>query len=197
MGAGGRRERGVNRGAGHRLRRIAWVAALAAATVLLASGCSLIPKQQKSKPPPPNTDTTPDQGGIGTPITLRGSETELEVTVTQVLDPAPASPGDQTLSAADRFVGIEVRLRNIGDANYSESPLSDSKLLLADGSEADPVNLLGGPCGGQFALHVTLKPGARRSGCVPFEAHRGERPARFQFALDSGFAPEVGTWRLK
>jgi hypothetical protein len=164
---------------------------------LLAPGCSLIPKQQKSTPPPPNTDTSPDQGGIGTPITLRGTQTELEVTVTRVLDPAPASPADQTLSAADRFVGIELTLRNIGAANYAESPLSDSKLLMADGSPADPVNLLGGPCGGNFALHVTLKPGARDRGCVPFEARSGVRPSRFQFALDSGFAAEVGTWRLR
>jgi hypothetical protein len=127
---------------------------------------------------------------------VRGSQTELEVTVTRVLDPAPASPGDQTLSAADRFVGVELTLRNIGMANYAESPLSDSKLLMADGSQASPVNLLGGPCGGNFALHVTLKPGAQDRGCVPFEARSGLHPARFQFALDSGFGTEIGTWRL-
>jgi hypothetical protein len=169
--------------------------AVGASLSLLAGGCTLISKQ-KSSPPPPNTDTTSDQGGIGTPITLRGTETELEVRVTRVLDPAPAAPGDQTLSARDRFVGIELALRNIGKANYSESPLSDSKLLLADGSEADPVNLLGGPCGGRFALHVTLRPGAKADGCIPFEAPRRQRPSRFQFALESGFAPEIGTWTL-
>ena len=170
---------------------------MAAALALLGSGCSLLPKQQKSIPPPPNTDTSPDQGGLGTPITLRGTETELEVTATRVLDPAPAGAGDQTLSARDRFVGVELRLRNIGQGAYHESPLSDSKLLLADGSEADPVNLLGGPCGGRFALHVSLRPGARASGCVPFEARGTVRPSSFQFALDSGFAPEVGTWTLR
>jgi hypothetical protein len=194
------RVRGRRRGdgrPGHRLSRAAPLVAVAALLALLAAGCSLTPKQPKSTPPPPNTDTTPDLGGIGTAITLRGTATELEVRVTRVLDPAPASPGDQTLSPRDRFVGVELTLRNIGDVNYSESPLSDSKLLLADGSEADPVNLLGGPCGGRFALHVTLRPGARANGCVPFEARQGQRPSRFQFALESGFAPEVGTWTLR
>jgi hypothetical protein len=159
------------------------------------SGCSLIPKEPKSIPPPPNTDTTPDRGGIGTPITLRGTETELEVRVTRVIDPTTGSAADQTLRPGDRFVGVVLALRNIGQANYSESPLSDSKLL-AGGSQADPVNLLGGPCGGRFALHVTVRPGSRTRGCVPFEVRGGARPSRFQFALDSGFATEVGTWRL-
>jgi uncharacterized protein DUF4352 len=196
VGNRGRSGLAAQGGRGDRLRRIARLAAAGVLLSLLASGCTLISKQ-KSTPPPPNTDTTPDQGGIGTPITLRGTVTELEVRVTRVLDPAPASPGDQTLSPRDRFVGIELALRNIGKGNYSESPLSDSKLLLADGSEADPVNLLGGPCGGRFALHVTLRPGAKADGCVPFEARQGRRPSRFQFALESGFAPEVGTWRLR
>jgi hypothetical protein len=162
-------------------------------------GCSLLSKREKSIPPPPNTDTTPDVGGIGTPITVRGADidSELEVTVTSVLDPVPVSPADQTLRPGDRFVGVEVRLRNIGDGLYSESPLSDSKLLVAGGAEADGVNLLGGACGGRFPLHVALRPGARASGCVPFELGRDQRPDRFQFALDSGFGTEVGTWRLR
>jgi len=163
---------------------------------LIAPGCSLVPKQQKSTPPPPNTDTSPDQGGIGTPITLRGTQTELEVRVTSVLDPAPASPGDQTLSPRDRFLGVELVLRNIGQGVYAESPLSDSKMF-AGVTEANSVNLIGGPCGGRFALHVTLRPGQRATGCVPFELRSGLRPSRFQFALDSGFGPEVGTWRLR
>jgi hypothetical protein len=92
---------------------------------------------------------------------------------------------------------VELRLRNIGDGIYSESPLSDSKLLVAGGAQAHGVNLLGGPCGGRFPLHLTLRPEARASGCVPFELGGSERPDRFQFALDSGFGTEVGTWRLR
>jgi hypothetical protein len=160
------------------------------------TGCSLPSNEPKSLPPPPNTDTTPDNGGIGTPITLRGSETELEVRVLRVLDPVTGAPADQTLRPGDRFVGIELALRNIGQSNYSEAPLSDSKLFIG-GAEADSVNLLGGQCGGRFPLHVTLRPGARTRGCVPFEVRRGASPSRFQFALDSGFGREVGTWRVR
>jgi hypothetical protein len=143
-----------------------------------------------------NTDTSPDQGGIGTPITLRGETTDLEVAVTKVLDPVSGSGADLTAAPSAHFVGVEVALKNIGSANYSESPLSDAKLVLTSGGHADGVNLLGGPCGGRFPLHVTLRPGARTRGCVPFEVPRGEKPSRFSFALDSGYGTEVGTWQL-
>jgi uncharacterized protein DUF4352 len=166
------------------------------ATVAALSGCSLAPKKPKSIPPPPNTDTSPDQGGVGTPITLRGETTELEVRVTGVLDPVSGSPADTTLSPNARFVGVRLTLRNIGQGTYSESPLEDSKLLTRNGAPTHPVNLLGGPCGGRFPLQVHLRPGQRTEGCLPYEVSRSEEPARFQFALDSGFAPEVGTWRL-
>jgi hypothetical protein len=167
-----------------------------ALSAAVLSGCSLGPQKPESIPPPRVTDT-PDKGTIGDSITLRGQETELEVRVVRVLDPAPAGPADITLDPRARFVGVELRLRNIGAGRYSESPLAGSTLLTGGGGEAEPVNLIGGPCGGDFALHVSLAPGARRAGCVPFEVAGGKRPASFQFGLDSGFAPEVGTWRLK
>jgi hypothetical protein len=172
------------------------VALAVALSAAVLSGCSLGPQKPESIPPPRVTDT-PDKGTIGDPITLRGQETELEVRVVRVLDPAPAAPADTPLDPSARFVGVELRLRNIGAGRYSESPLAGSTLLTVGGGEAEPVNLIGGPCGGDFALHVSLAPGARRAGCVPFEVASGKRPASFQFALDSGFAPEVGTWRLK
>jgi hypothetical protein len=169
--------------------------------VLLAGGCTLGEKRPEPIPPKPSTDTTPDQGPVGTPITIRGEhtgskQTQLEVRLTRVIDPVAGSPADRALAKGARFVGVQLALRNIGEGIYSESPLADSKLLAADGTEADPVNLLGGPCGGRFALHVTLRPRAGANGCVAFELGGGQRPASFQFALDSGFGPEVGTWNL-
>lgn len=128
---------------------------------------------------------------------MKGDDTELRVRVTRVLDPAPAGAADTTLAPRARFVGIQLVLENIGDAAYSESPLQSSKLLTGKGVAADPVTLIGGPCAGRFATHVTLRPGGRRQGCVAFEVGSGERASRFQFALDSGFAPEVGTWTLR
>jgi hypothetical protein len=116
--------------------------------------------------------------------------------VTGVLDPVSGSPADTTLAPNARFVGVQLTLRNIGQGTYSESPLADSKLLTRSGATTHPVNLLGGPCGGRFPLQVNLRPGAKADGCLPFEVRQTEQPSRFQFALDSGFAPEVGTWRL-
>jgi hypothetical protein len=178
------------------LRRAAAILLAGALLALVAGGCTLR-NGSKSLPPPANTDTTPDTGGIGTPVTVRGSRTELEVRVTRLIDPVAGGSADTTLEPGARFVGVELALRNIGRGTYAESPGEDSKLLLAGGSEAAGVNLLGGECGGDFPLLVVLKPGDRARGCVPFEVSRGGRPDRFQFALDSGFGTEVGTWRLR
>jgi hypothetical protein len=164
--------------------------------IALASGGCSVRSEPKSLPPPPNTDTTPDVGGIGTPITIRGTETELAVRVTRVIDPVTGGSADTTLEPGARFVGVEVALRNIGRAIYSESPLEDSKLIVAGGAAASGVNLLGGPCAGRFPLHLTLRPGASAAGCLPFEVPGRARPAELQFRLDAGFGTEVGRWRL-
>ena len=167
------------------------------ATTLLAAlcGCTLLPERPESIPPPPSFDT-PDRGKVGDAITLKGEKTELKVTVLRVLDPAPVGNADTTLIPDARFVGIAVELENIGQAPFSESPLADADLV-TDGRPAEPVNLLGGPCGGSFPLHVTLRPNARKQGCIPFEVRGPDRLVAFKFALGSGFAPEIGEWRLK
>src|SRR5262249_57201005 len=106
-------------------------AALVAVAVVALSGCSisLAPKKPKSIPPPPNTDTSPDRGGVGTPITLRGEQTELEVRVTGVLDPVAGGPADTSLAANARFVGIRLTLHNIGAGGPGEAPRARSKLV--------------------------------------------------------------------
>jgi hypothetical protein len=171
--------------------------ALLAALMLLA-GCSL-QREAKHIPPKASTDTSPDQGPIGTPITIRGGELQyaVEARVTALHDPVSASPADATNQQGARFAGVEISLRNIGERAYSESPLQDSALLLAGGGKADPVNLLGGPCGGRFPLQLRLRPGQSAGGCLPFEVPPGARPSQFTFALDSGFGPEKGTWELR
>jgi len=168
------------------------------ATLALAAGgmgcsISLEPEKPKSIPPPENPDT-PDTGRVGDAITVLGQDTELRVIVERVLDPAPSGP-DRPLRPGARFVGIELRLENIGEARYSASPLGDAELL-TDRGPADPTTLLFGPCAKGFASHVNLAPGERRAGCLTFEVRPGAEPTKFRYALDSGFAPEVGTWKL-
>lgn len=170
-------------------------AALAAATLMVLGGCSLGEQKPESTPPTRSTDT-PDEGRLGAAITVKGEDTELRVRAIRVIDPVSAGPVDRPLTPRARFVGVMLELENIGDGVYSASPLADSRLITSDGRRADPVTLAGGPCSRRFASHVTLRPSATAKGCVSFEVPAGGSPVTFEFALDSGFAPEVGTWRL-
>jgi hypothetical protein len=121
----------------------------------------------------------------------------MRVRVVRLIDPVPVGPSDATVNPKGRFVGVEIGLENLGPSPFNESPLGDASLVLDDGREGDPVTLLGGPCAGGFATHVKIAPGAKRGGCLAFEVAAGRRATAFQFALDSGFAEEMGEWRLK
>ena len=167
--------------------------ALLLAGALGAGGCTLVPEKPEPIPAPVDRDTA-DTGRVGDAITVLGQETELRVRVQRVRDPVP-SGSDRPLRPGARFVGIEVRIENIGEGRYSASPLGDAELL-TDRGPADPTTLLFGPCAKGFTSHVNLAPGDGRDGCLTFEARPGAELTEFRYALDSGFAPEVGTWKL-
>ncbi len=45
-------------------------------------------------------------------------------------------------------------------------------------------------------IDVTIRPGDSRVGVIPFHIKKGVRLVRLQYALDSGFAPDVGEWEI-
>jgi hypothetical protein len=176
-------------------------APLAAATVLLATGCGAGPKEPNSLPPPPVPANGSNQSKVGGSIRLAassaGSSVQVRVTVDRVVDPVEVGAADTTITRGARFAGVFISLLNVGETNYDESPLADASLVTSGGAKVLGEQVLGGPCAGEFASHVKVVPGATRSGCIVFEVPAGQKPAEFQFALDSGFGQEVGTWQLK
>jgi hypothetical protein len=156
------------------------------------------------------TTDEPDKGGSGgagdkerspkarlrDSITLKGADTKVKVTVLSVQDPADAGEFDEP-EKGSRYVGVEIRLRNVGSTTYHDSPSNGAKLIGTGGQRADSTILSGGDCGGDFASDVTLSSGTDERGCIPFELKEGSKPKRFQFGLDSGFGPQTGEWSLK
>jgi hypothetical protein len=172
----------------------------AAAAAALVAGCSAGPKEPKSIPPPPVPANGSNQAKLGGSIRLAassaGASVQMRVTADRVDDPVEVGGGDATVTPNAHFAGVFITLRNVGDADYDESPLADASLLLSDGAKVLGEGVLGGPCARGFAAHVKVAPGAESSGCIAFEVPAGRRPATFQFALDSGFGEEVGMWKL-
>lgn len=143
--------------------------------------------------------TTPDTEGvtveaakIGSTITLRGSESEVAVTVTEVMDPVP--PGE--FFAPDpgyRYVGLQLRLVNSGSTFYVDSPSNGAKVLDGDRQEYSPdvfvdtLNTFGS---------VWMAPGDTRLGWIGFQLPEAVTLRHFTLALDSGYAEEIGEWDI-
>lgn len=134
---------------------------------------------------------------IGQPITLRGLQNgeRLRVTVLKVLAPLEVGEFDRP-SKGKRYVGIELRLKNVGTRRYSDSPGNGATLIYSGGRQADSTFVLEGPCGGSFSSSVKLAPGSSRRGCIAYEIPKGTFPKRFQFTMNSGFADQTGEWTL-
>jgi len=147
----------------------------------------------------------PDSGGegkskspkarIGQTVTLKGTDTKMRVTPLSV---KPVSGGElDTPASGKRYVGVKLRLRNVGETTYDDAPSNGAKLLTRSGEQADPTIVTGGPCAGSFDSDTTISAGGSRQGCLPFEVPKGAKLVGFQFGLDSGFGPQTGEWRVK
>ena len=138
----------------------------------------------------------PRQARVGSTLTLTGNGGEsLAVTVDQVMDPLPVGQDDQA-DAGQRYVGIQITLKNVGSVPYSDAPSNGSTLLSNSSDQAQGTIVTGGPCGNDFQSSVKIAPSESQHGCIPFELVQGKSAATFQFTLDSGFANQTGQWSL-
>jgi hypothetical protein len=140
----------------------------------------------------------PDQGGgvkIGTPRVLSSSDGgKVAVTVLGTVDPATGLDG-YTPKTGYRFVGVQLRLANIGTQIYDDSP-ENGALLIDDRGEQHYADLAEITSGDGFGGHVRMTGEDSRTGYVVFQVAQGAKLRLFQFALDSGFAPSMGQWSL-
>ena len=136
------------------------------------------------------------QAVVGDTLRLRGSDGEaMNVTVDGVLDPLTVGVDDQA-DPGQRYIGVQITLRNVGSVAYSDSPSNGATLLSNENEQATGEIVSGGPCGNDFQSSANIAPGDEQQGCLPFELPRGETPSSFQFTLDSGFADQTGQWSL-
>jgi hypothetical protein len=135
--------------------------------------------------------------GVGDTIELSGLKAgeRMAVTLVQVVDPAqPASEFDSP-PAGSRLISAQVRLRNTGTGPYQDSPANSATLVDTVG-QAFRTTISGTAEGPAFPGSVTVAPGDTGLGFVTFAVPAASVAGKFQFALDSGLATEVGQWRV-
>jgi hypothetical protein len=130
----------------------------------------------------------------GEPLRLSTRNGEIRVSVLEVVDPVGRGGYYRGPRAGTRWVGVRLRIANVGGTTYNDDPANDTRLVAGDRTlQADSALLT--TCD-VFPVQITLAPGGSRQGCVIFEVPRGSSPRQLRFASDSYFGPELGTFIL-
>jgi hypothetical protein len=136
-----------------------------------------------------------DVAGVGDVITLSGSDENLQMRVklSKVYDPAGHEPyfGPRK---GKRLVAVELLLTNTGTVVYDDSPSNGANLIDANDQGYTSAIVSSSDCADLGSPKI--RPGDSRRGCITFEIPKRAKLRLFQFALDSGFAPEAGEWAL-
>jgi hypothetical protein len=124
---------------------------------------------------------------------LHGFDTDLAVEVTLLGVVDPVQEEFDTAGDGSRYVGVRIRLRNVGSTNYDDSPGNGATLV---GSNLQQYSETFSTASGTFEGSVALPPSGVRDGMIVFEIPNGVRAATFQLQLESGFADELAEWSL-
>jgi hypothetical protein len=143
------------------------------------------------------SNATSQAGGLplGSPHVLASNDGgKVSVTVLQVVDAATALDG-YTPKPGSRFVGVQIRLGNVGASVYDDSP-ENGALLVDSRGEQHYADLAEITAGDGFGGHVRMGAEETRTGFIVFQLPQGVTARTFQFALDSGFAASMGQWAI-
>lgn len=163
-----------------------------AVTVLGAcSGSTVV--TETSSPRASGTGAGQATARVGDTLTLHGIDeaVAVEVTVLEIVDPAKVGRFDQP-SGDKHFLGVKIRLTNVGENVYSDSPAAGATLVDAADQQYD------GSIFGEVKPDigsVDITPGDTRTWFISFDVPDGTKARTFQLRLEI-FGPEIGQWEL-
>ncbi|MFF1452790.1 DUF4352 domain-containing protein [Streptomyces sp. NPDC058274] len=177
---------------------VSWAAALLTAPVL-----ALLPAGvTASAVPAGSAHAVAVRGGasdgkVGDTVRLTGFKKgeALDVTVIKVVDPARAEDAYLVPSAGKHLAAVQFRLKNTGTALYKDSPSNGATVVDKQGQRFNS-SLFPTRAGAEFPATVTVRPGGTALGFISFEVPNGTKIVAVQFAMDSGFADDVGEWSV-
>lgn len=127
-------------------------------------------------------------------VVLRGQSGEkVSVKPLRVLDPVEVGDFNQPPEGF-RYVGIEVRMRNLGRKAYTDSPGNGSRIVTGAGASLKNEILVDSNCNTDGSL--TIPRGKSKVTCIAFAVPVGATPRFFKHTLNSGFGPDTGRWRI-
>ncbi|CAL9582949.1 DUF4352 domain-containing protein [Streptomyces sp. enrichment culture] len=137
------------------------------------------------------------EGEVGDTLSLKGLQggEELDVTVTKIVDPTRAEDDFLAPDPDERLVAVQFRLENTGSETYSDSPQNGASVVDQD-DQRFKASHVPATAGVELPTGLTVRPGGKALGYLTFEVPDGSRIVAVEFAMNSGFAKDVGEWKV-
>lgn len=152
---------------------------------------------KEKEPAAEQSSAAPDVAKVGDTLALKGTEagSELDVTVVKVVDNAKSSDEFFAPESGNRWIGVQFQLVNTGTKVYSDAPANGAKIADDQGQQFGTMiaDITAGP---SMSSDVRLKPGGKTLGWIVFEVPKASKAATVTFGMDSGFAEQIGEWKL-
>lgn len=184
------------------MRRIAYAMAVIASSfvAVVATGCGTT-KIVTLAQPAAASSTTSSHGHseltLGGAATLAGERSGESLEVTLLSYKPTITVGEyDTPESGMKYVGVVLKIKNVGTVPYSDSPSNGATILTASGHQGKTAIIASGECSEGFASGVKIAAGESQEGCIPFELPQEDAAAKFQWTPASGFGEETGEWSI-
>ena len=184
------------------------------ATVLVLASCSPSPPHPAgthsaaaAAEPAASTAGTPSPGTSAPPTgTSRGqlgstlpvsdtSGTQLEVTLTKVIDPASGANSYSKPASGKHFVGVKLRVQNQASSTYQNNANNETTITLSNGktlhANYNPIASCGNFDNGQ----LNVKSGATSTGCVTFQVPKSSKVIQVRYG-NTVFPGTTAQWSI-
>jgi hypothetical protein len=130
---------------------------------------------------------------FGKSLTLHGIQASEKVSVHPSALRVVAAGQFEKVPSGKRLIGVNISLKNTGQAAYSDAPSNSAKLVTTASKVISAVITQSDVCKTQGSVKVPR--GQKRTVCVAFLVPRSAHLRYFEFTLNSGYASETGQWR--
>jgi len=180
------------------------------AAVLLMASCSASPPHPAHKhgaSPAPHAAATPapgtsrpptgtSTGQLGATLAVSDSSgTQLDITLTKIIDPAGGANSYSNPAKGSHFVGVKLRIHNTATTTYQNNANNETTITLTDGktlhANYNPI----ADCGNFDNGQITLKSGATSTGCVTFQVPKGQKVTRVGYG-NTVFPGKNADWQI-
>ena len=163
----------------------------AAAAAEPAASTAGTPAPGTSAPP---TGTRTGQLGATLPVSDT-SGTQLDVTLTKVIDPASGANSYSKPASGKHFVGVKLRVQNQAPSTYQNNANNETTITLSNGKTLQAGYKPIANCGNFDNGQIKLKSGATSTGCVTFQVPKGSKVIRVSYS-NTIFPGTTALWSI-